>query len=119
MHRGAGTAVEADTELDPTHIAVLYFSQHGGNDSLSYLADGLTEALIHELSSVTGLEVISSNGVRPYRKTEVPLVRIARDLKVGTLVHGDVSESGQKLRVTVSLANAGNGVEIGSTTVER
>jgi eukaryotic-like serine/threonine-protein kinase len=108
-----------DDTLDPTHIAVLYFEQRGGTDSLGYLSDGLTEALIRELSSVGGLQVISSNGVRPYKKGETPLAKIAQDLKVGTVVQGDVSQSGDKLRVSVSLTQAGTGVEIGSKTLER
>jgi len=119
-HGAAGGAAAEETGLDPNRIAVLYFEKgRGTSDSLNYLADGITEALIHELSAVGGLQVISSNGVRPYRKGDVPLVKIAQDLKVGTLVHGDVTESADKLRVTVSMANAGTGVEIGSTTIER
>jgi len=118
-HRESAAGGGTDDTLDPTHIAVLYFEQRGGTDSLGYLADGLTEALIHELSAVEGLQVISSNGVRPYKKGDTPLEKVATDLKVGTLVHGDISQAGEKLRVTVSLANAGTGVEIGSKTLER
>jgi len=121
MHRGGAAADTADAEdaLLPTHIAVLYFEQRGGNDSLSYLADGLTEALIRELGAVEGLQVISSNGVRPYKQGSTPIMKIAQDLKVGTLVHGDVSQSGDQLRVNVSLVQASTGVEIGSKTLER
>ena len=70
-HRGGAAAPggqEAGEALDPTHIAVLYFEQRGGSDSLGFLADGLTEALIRELSGVEGLQVISGNGVRPYKR---------------------------------------------------
>ncbi|HKT61705.1 MAG TPA: serine/threonine-protein kinase, partial [Gemmatimonadales bacterium] len=72
LHK-VGGAAGGDSSLDPSHIAVMYFDQRGGNDSLGYLADGLTEALIHELSAVGGLQVISSNGVRPYKKGDTPL----------------------------------------------
>ena len=67
-----GSAREAPpgAELDPNHIAVMYFEKApGSSDSLEYVAHGLTEALINQLSSVQGLQVISSNGVRPYRDT--------------------------------------------------
>ena len=110
----------ADSTLDPNRIAVLYLEKsEQASDSLSYLADGLTEALIHELSNVGGLQVISSNGVRPYRKGDVPLQQIARDLQVGTMVHGRIARSNDRLRVTVSLVDASNGVEIGTRTLER
>ena len=46
-------------------------------------------------------------------------MKIAQDLKVGTLVHGDVSESGDRLRLNVSLVQAATGREMGSTTLER
>jgi eukaryotic-like serine/threonine-protein kinase len=106
--------------LSPNRIAVLYLEKApGSSDSLAYLADGLTEALIHELSGVQGLQVISSNGVRPFKQGEFNLHDIARTLQVGTLVHGSLAQSGQRLRLTVSMANAATGVEIGSKTLER
>jgi eukaryotic-like serine/threonine-protein kinase len=114
---GAGAGASG---LDPRRIAVLYFDQApGSSEPVEYISHGLTEVLIHQLSSVRGLQVISSNGVRPYRDHDVPLQVLARSLNVGTLVHGSVAQSGDSLRVNVSLADATTGVEIGSTTIER
>ncbi len=104
---------------DPRHIAVLYFDDVSRGDSLQHLADGFTEALIHELSQVKDLQVISRNGVLPYRHTAVPPDSIARALDVGSLVQGTVAQSGNRLRVTVSLVNAATGREISSRTIER
>jgi len=117
-----GPAREAapGAELDPNHIAVMYFEKApGSSDSLEYVAHGLTEALINQLSSVQGLQVISSNGVRPYRGGNAPLQDVARKLNVGTIVNGSVAQSGDVLRVSVSLANASTGVELGSKSIER
>ncbi|HYC34023.1 MAG TPA: hypothetical protein VEB59_17155, partial [Gemmatimonadales bacterium] len=111
--------VAASSELDPRRIAVLYFTGQPGADSLGYLADGLTEALIRELSRVPQLQVISSNGVMPYKGGKTPLGDISRSLKVGSLVYGNVAQSGNRLRVNVSLMDADDLVEIGSRTVER
>ena len=73
-----GAAGQEPSGLDPNRLAVLYFQKsEGSSDSLGYLADGLTEALIHELGNVGGLQVISSNGVRPYRKGDLPLQKVA------------------------------------------
>jgi TolB-like protein/tRNA A-37 threonylcarbamoyl transferase component Bud32 len=117
--RPGATAAE-DSGSQRNRIAVLYFDKApGSSDSLGHLADGLTEALIRELGGVKGLQVISSNGVRPYRAGDVPLQKVAQDLQVGTLVQGDVVRSGDRLRVNVSLVDAGSGVEIGSRTLER
>ena len=114
-----GTASSSTGGFSPNHIAVMYLESRGAQDSVGYLADGLTEALIHELSQVPTLQVISRNGVAPYKKASVTPDSVARALKVGTLVTGDVAQSGDRLRVTVSLVNAGNGAEIGNKTLER
>jgi serine/threonine-protein kinase len=118
-HRGAAAGAGNDTGADPKRIAVMYFQQRGGSDSLGYLADGLTEALIRELSQVKPLLVVSGNGVAPYKNSNVSPDSIARALRVGTILQGSVAQSGNKLRVNVSLVNAANGAEIGSTTIER
>jgi eukaryotic-like serine/threonine-protein kinase len=119
LHRGTpaeGTPEDADAAK---RLAVMYFNSRGGNDSIGYVADGLTEALIHELSQVSALQVISQNGVLPYKKTAVAPDSIARALKVGTLVQGTVAQAGDRLRVSVSLVNAATGAEIASKTLER
>jgi eukaryotic-like serine/threonine-protein kinase len=117
--RGAPQSGARAAAFDPRHIAVLYFQQRTPQDSLSYLADGLTEELIHQLSRVPTLQVISQNGVEPYRHTNVPPDSIARALKVGTLVQGIVAQSGNRLRLTVALIEGKTGAELGSTTLER
>ncbi len=103
---------------DPKRIAVMYFDTRGGGDSLRFIADGLTEALITNLSEVEPLQVISRNGVAPYRDGNVAPDSVARALNVGTLVQGHVARSPDLLRVTVDMIDAG-GTLISSTTIER
>ena len=117
--RGGPQSGARAAAFDPRHIAVLYFQHRAPQDSLGYLADGLTEELIHQLSRVPTLQVISQNGVGPYRHTNVPPDSIARALKVGTLVQGIVAQSGNRLRLTVALIDGGTGAELSSTTLER
>jgi serine/threonine-protein kinase len=57
--------------------------------------------------------------VRPYRTGNVPLRQIATDLEVGTLVQGSIAQSGDLLRVNVSLVDAKTGIDIGGKTLER
>ena len=98
----------------------MYFDSRGGQDSIGYLADGLTEALIHELSEVKPLQVISRDGVAPYRNAAVHARQHRRGRsRSGTLVQGSVAGFGNRLRVSVSLVNAATGEEIGSKTLER
>jgi TolB-like protein len=105
--------------LDPRRIAVLYFDDLSQQKELSALAAGLTESLIRELARVSGLQVISRNGVSPYRDARMSPDSIGRALRVGTLVEGSVSRSVDRLRVNVALVNAATGALFGDTTLER
>ena len=116
--RGPGGAKPAAAGLDPGAIAVLYFEGRGG-DSLKYVADGLTEALIKELSGVNGLTVISRNGVRPYRGGNVAPDSIGRALQVGTVVEGTLSQSGDSLLLDVGLTSTESRNQVGSKTLKR
>ncbi len=104
---------------DARRIAVLYFADQSEDRNLGYLADGFTEALIHELGQVGALEVISRNGVAPFKDAPVGSDSIARALNVGTIVEGALAQSGDRLRLRVALVNAATGAEIGSTVLER
>ncbi|HEY6156164.1 MAG TPA: protein kinase [Gemmatimonadales bacterium] len=105
---GRGTAVGG---LDPRHVAVLYFDDLSRDHFLGYLADGMTEALIANLSQVQPLTVISRNGVAPYRGESVPADSIARALGVGTVVTGSVEQVGDLLHVTVRLVDGASGAD--------
>jgi serine/threonine-protein kinase len=105
--------------LDPHRVAVLYFKDVGGKDSLTYLADGLTEGLIDELGEVQTLDVISKNGVSAYRSDSVGRDSIARALRAGTLVQGSVEQDGGKVRVTMRLVDGGSGAEFQRASFEQ
>lgn len=99
----ASETEEEGVSLDPRKIAVLYFDDHSAGDSLLDFSEGLTEHLIHRLTQVEALEVVSRHGVKPYRTAEVTLDSIARALRAGSLVEGSVQRSEGQLRVTVQL----------------
>ena len=101
--RRASGAIEGP---DPRKIAVLYFQDRSSGKSLGYVADGLTEALIHELAAVQTLKVVSPNGVASYRGTAVRADSIAKALSVGTIVSGSVDQVGDSLLLSVSMSDA-------------
>ncbi|HWB42282.1 MAG TPA: protein kinase [Gemmatimonadales bacterium] len=112
-----GTATERPRGgLNDNRIAVLYFDNIGGGDSLDYLASGLTEGLIRELSQVQTLDVVSTGGVAPFRGSTVSRDSIARALQAGALVAGGVERVGGQLRVTVRLVDGQSGVDLTRTT---
>ena len=102
----------------PGQIAILYFEDKSPGKDQAFLADGLTETLIHELSQVKVLQVISRNGVAPYRKSTVSDDSISRALKVGTIVRGSVVGIGDSVRVEVAVENP-QGDEVASIPLVR
>jgi serine/threonine-protein kinase len=103
------------------NIAVMYFDDRSPGHTLGYLADGLTEALIDELSAVPQLTVASRNGSAAFKgKDAIPTDSIARALKVGTIVSGTLEPAGDgRVRVTVRLDDALSGSQLDKTDLEQ
>jgi TolB-like protein len=100
-------------------VAVLYLDDYSPHGELGYLANGLTEMLIHDLAQVDGLDVLSRNGVKPYRDRAVPLDSLAAALRAGTLVEGSVQRSGDSVRVTVQLIDTNTQAHLESRSIVR
>ncbi|HET7230785.1 MAG TPA: BTAD domain-containing putative transcriptional regulator [Longimicrobium sp.] len=101
-----GAPGRAAPRYDPRRVAVLYLDDYSAGGELAYLANGLTEMLVDQLSQVQALDVVSRNGVKPYRERAVPLDSLAAGLRAGTIVEGSVQRSGDSVRVTVRLIDA-------------
>jgi len=102
----------ATTSMDVRRVAVLYFQDLSPDTSLGVLADGLTEGLIDQLSQVRTLDVISRNGVIPYRRSDLPRDSIARALGAGTIVEGSVEPVRDRVRVTIRLVDGASGADL-------
>ena len=106
-------------DRDPRRVAVLYFDTRGGGEDSEFLAAGLTEALIDELSTVDALHVVSKNGSQLFRDTDAKPDSIGRTLGVGTLVEGLVAVAGERVRVSVAMVESRSGKQLESTEIER
>jgi serine/threonine-protein kinase len=106
------------SDVNPNRVGVLYFVDESRAGDLRYLADGLTESLIEQLSQVSALEVISADGVRPFRGATVSADSIARALKVGTVVRGAVEQGIKGVKVTVRLVDALSDVDLAKKSIE-
>jgi len=99
-------AVKVPCRIDS--LAVLPFANLSGNSSQDYFADGITEALIAELSKISSLRVVSRTSVMCYKGKSEPVGQIARALRVQAILEGSVVKSGDRLRITVQLIHAGS-----------
>ena len=87
-------------------IAVLPFESLSPDPADAYLADGLTEELIADLSKVSALRVIGrSSSVAARQRTHDPK-EVARLLDVRYLLEGSVRRAGPQLRITARLFDA-------------
>ena len=89
-----------------TAIAVLPFQNLSAEAAQAYLASGLHDEILTQLSKVAALKVISRTSVMGYAGTRTPLRQIARELGVGSVVEGSVEVVGKRLRVNVQLIDA-------------
>lgn len=99
-------AVRPSATGDKPSIAVLPFENLSGSESQAYLADGVTDALIIELSRSCEVRVVSRTSAAAYKGTHASVARIASDLGVGYVVEGALTRSGDRVRVTTQLIDA-------------
>jgi serine/threonine-protein kinase len=95
-------------------IAVLPFADLSQEQHSEYFSDGLAEELIHALSQLKGLRVVSRTSTFEFKGKAQDIRKIAQRLGVTTVLEGSVRRAGDKLRVTVLLTNAADGYNIWS-----
>jgi serine/threonine protein kinase len=93
-------------------IAVLPFTNGGGDSNSDYLSDGITESLIGNLAHVPQLKVRSRNSVFRYKGKDVDVQKVGNDLGVSALVSGRVVPRGDSIEVSAELTDVRDNTEI-------
>jgi len=93
-------------------IAVLPFTNGGGDANTDYLSDGITESLIGNLAHVPQLKVKSRNSVFHYKGKDVDVQRAGNELGVAALVSGRVIPHGDNVEVSAELTEVRDNTEI-------
>jgi TolB-like protein/DNA-binding winged helix-turn-helix (wHTH) protein/tetratricopeptide (TPR) repeat protein len=99
-------------------VAVLPFENLGNEVNDEYLGVGIADALITKLSNIRRVVVRPTNAVVNYTNSKPPLATIGSALKVDALLDGRVQRSGDRIRVTVQLVRAGDGVPLWAESFE-
>ena len=86
-------------------IAVLPFTNGGGDANTDYLSDGITESLIDSLAHVPQLKVKSRNTVFRYKGKDVDAQKAGTDLGVSALVSGRVVPRGDSMEVSAEITD--------------
>jgi TolB-like protein len=101
---GSGFTIES--------LAVLPFTNGGGDANTDYLSDGITESLIDNLAHVPQLKVKSRNSVFRYKGKDVDVHKVGNDLGVPALVIGRVVPRGDSIEVSAELTDVRDNTEI-------
>lgn len=102
----AETKGKAEQNLLEKSLAVLPFLSLSQDPSQEYFADGITENILIQLSSLPQLRVISRTSVMRYKKTTKSAPEIATELGVKFILEGSAQAHGNKVRITVQLIDA-------------
>ena len=112
------TSIPADSRM-PSSIVVLPFADMSPQKDQEYFCHGLTEEIINTLTTVSGLRVISRTSAFAFQGKDLEVTEIGRRLRVGTALEGSVRKSGDRVRVTAQLVNAGDGYQLWSKRFDR
>ncbi|MFC7701543.1 winged helix-turn-helix domain-containing tetratricopeptide repeat protein [Bradyrhizobium sp. GCM10028915] len=107
----SGNAPSTAGEHRPS-IAVLPFTNLGGDREQEYLADGITEDIIIALTRFRWFLVIARNSSFAYKDKLIDMKQIARELGVRYLLEGSLRKSGVRARISAELVDATSGSHI-------
>ncbi|MDH3255517.1 MAG: hypothetical protein OEM62_11030, partial [Acidobacteriota bacterium] len=81
--------------------------------------DGMTEALITDLSKIGALKVISRTSAMRYKDAEKPISEIARELNVDAVIEGSVVREGNRVGITAQLIEVATETNLWADRYER
>jgi serine/threonine protein kinase/Flp pilus assembly protein TadD len=113
------TASVSDQQRRPNSIAVLPFANLSGDPEAEYFGDGLAHELIHLLSQVRGLRVVSHSSSFEFKGKPKNISSVGERLNVTTVLEGSVRHVGNKLRISSQLTDAVGGFNLWSQRYDR
>jgi TolB-like protein/Tfp pilus assembly protein PilF len=114
----APVSLEGGAAMGPS-VAVLPFTDMAQGKDQEYFCDGLAEELTNALTRLPGLRVIARTSAFSFKGKAVDVREIGRQLNVGAIVEGGVQRSADRLRVSVQVINAADGVHLWSERFDR
>jgi TolB-like protein/Tfp pilus assembly protein PilF len=93
-------------------LAILPFINTGGDPNTEYLSEGFTENLINSFSQFPSLRVAPRSLVFSDKGRQTDPSKAGRDLKVGAVLMGRVTQRGDSLNVQAELIDVGKVAQI-------
>jgi TolB-like protein/tetratricopeptide (TPR) repeat protein len=102
-----------------TSVAVLPLANLSADPAQEYFSEGMTDAIINELSRASSLKVISRTSVMRYKNTNLPVSKIARELSVDGVIEGSVLHEGTRVRINAQLIQGSTEEQLWADSFER
>ena len=94
--------------LTEQSVAVLPFESFEGDKENAYLADGIQDDVLTDLTKAVDLKVISRRSVVQYRDTKLSIRQIGQALQVTHVLEGSVRKVAGRIHVTAQLIDTRN-----------
>ncbi len=104
---------------DKPSVAVLPFANLSSNADDEYFSDGMTDEVINALAHLPGIRVAARTSAFVFKGQRVDLRNIAQQLCVQTILEGSVRRAGNRVRISVQLVGAADGLHLWSERYDR
>jgi adenylate cyclase len=111
--------VEPAQSEDALSIAVLPFDNMSGIPEQDYIAEGIAENILTDLSRFRDLTVIARNSSFAYKGKATRIQDIRRDLDANYVLEGSVQRAGDRIRVTAQLIEGATGKHLWAERYDR
>jgi TolB-like protein/Tfp pilus assembly protein PilF len=100
-------------------LAVLPFTNLSGESRYDYLAEAVSEDLTTGLAKIPRLHVAARTSASRFRRSELDVREIGRQLNVAALLEGSLRRTGDNVIVTAQLVSSADGYHLWSESFER
>ena len=110
---------EVTSEPEGSSIAVLPFVNMSSDKEQEYFSDGISEEILNVLAKIPKLQVTSRSSAFFFKGKEIIISEVAKKLGVKHILEGSVRKSGNRIRITAQLIEAGEDKHLWSETYDR
>ena len=104
------------TEELPTQLP---FTNMSSDPEQEYFSDGITEAIITDLSKIAGLFVIARNSAFAYKDKAVNVQDVSRELGVRHILEGSIRRAGARVRIAAQFIDTTTGSHVWAECYDR
>ncbi len=109
---------KSDFTVRGKSIAVIPFANTDTSRGNDYLSEGITSEIVHRLSGISGLRVVSTSQVKAVSDSHLNHLQIADKLRVSSILEGQIKKTGETIHIHVDLIDAASGNKFWSRDFE-